>query len=106
MTTKCARTICTNTEDVTWFNVSTQTFYCKECAERINKANGEICFQLPPVSLPEGWEYAGFYSPTTNECFLNANDLAKGRVFIMMPPAATFLDPEIKETRRWIVRQK
>ncbi len=39
---KCNRTACQK-EGATWWNPSTQAYYCTRCAKRINKYNPGLC---------------------------------------------------------------
>lgn len=46
---ECGRTAC-KTLSASWWNVSTERYYCGSCARRINEANGkEICRSCTPI---------------------------------------------------------
>lgn len=46
----CARAVCRK-PGATWWNVSTEMWYCPSCARKINSPWGRVC--LSPVELAE-----------------------------------------------------
>ena len=47
---ECNRTACT-TPQALWYNRSTRAWYCRDCAEKINRANEAECRRLYGVGL-------------------------------------------------------